>query len=173
MTLNISKKVGVLYHECLVKSIPMFWRQFLLTLYILFFQTDSKVYLMQAEQEGETTPYGITQVHALDVDDSQVYNRKVCVVDSGYDLGHPDLQTMNINGTDLHPFPGYIGSTAWSNDGGGHGTHVVGTIAAIGNNNIGVQGVVRNGQMNLHIIRVFDSENHWAWKSRSIIAVSY
>jgi serine protease len=125
---------------------------------------------MQAK-EGEITPYGITQVHALDVDDSQVSNRKVCVIDSGYDLGHPDLQTMNINGTDLHPNPGYNGSTAWSEDQSGHGTHVAGTIAAIGNNNIGVQGVVRNGQMNLHIIRAFGSDGLGAWKSRMIIAV--
>jgi len=158
--------------KCLVKSSSMCWRQFLLTLYNLFFQIDSKVYLMQTK-EGGITPYGITQVHALDVDDSQVSNRKVCVIDTGYDLGHPDLQTMNINGTDLHPRPGYNGSTAWSKDEVGHGTHVAGTIAAIGNNGIGVQGVVRNGQMNLHIVRIFGSKGLWAWKSRAIHAVSY
>lgn len=128
--------------------------------------------LSYASKGGEITPYGITQVHALDVDDSQVSNRKVCVIDSGYDLGHPDLQTMNINGTDLHPNPGYIGSTAWSEDQSGHGTHVAGTIAAIGNNNFGVQGVVRNGQINLHVVRAFGSDGLGAWKSRMIIAVS-
>lgn len=30
-------------------------------------------------------------VKALDVPDDNVSNRKVCIVDTGYDLSHPDL----------------------------------------------------------------------------------
>jgi len=36
------------------------------------------------------------------------------------------------------------------------GTHVTGTIAAIGGNGQGVLGVNRNGEIGLHIVRVFD-----------------
>ena len=38
---------------------------------------------------------------------------------------------------------------------GSHGTHVTGTIAAIGGNGIGVKGVSRSGNLKLHIARVF------------------
>ena len=36
-------------------------------------------------------PYGIELVGALEVSDDAVGNVKVCVIDSGYSFGHPDL----------------------------------------------------------------------------------
>lgn len=80
----------------------------------------------------------------------------VAVIDGGFQLNHPDL-TQNIfrnrneiagNGID-DDGNGYIddinGWDAYGNDGGipsdQHGTHVSGTIAARGNNGIGVTGV--------------------------------
>ena len=45
----------------------------------------------------------------------------------------------------------------WFTDENSHGTHVTGTtIAAIGGNDIGVKGVLRNGNVKIHVSKVFD-----------------
>ena len=123
---------------------------------------DTKVYL-----QAEETPYGITKVHALDIPDTSISNQKVCIIDSGYDISHPDLPS------DPNVVTGYTGplsAGAWNYDEGGHGTHVAGTIAAIGGNGKGVVGVSRNGQLRLHIVKVF-SGRRWAWGSTLVAAV--
>ena len=80
----------------------------------------------------------------------------VAVIDSGIDLDHPDLQGVFANGgydfcaattgsgnsrtcskRDGNPRPDSNSDT--------HGTHVTGTIAAVGNNNQGVAGVLYGG----------------------------
>ena len=66
----------------------------------------------------------------------------ICVIDTGYDLGHPDLPAnpeFNVTGWD--PTTGSYASGLWYVDGHGHGTHCAGTIGAIGNNGVGVVGV--------------------------------
>ena len=100
---------------------------------------------------SETTPYGINSVKALSVSDTAVSNQKVCVVDSGYDINHPDLQSSRSIVTGRN----FSGLSNWFSDEGRHGTHVTGTIAAIGGNDRGVVGVIRNGQVKLHIVKVF------------------
>lgn len=121
---------------------------------------------MQSNLE-EIIPYGISQVQALDLPDGAVGNRKVCIVDSGYDISHPDLANdpSIVTGTSGTAGP-------WDSDGDGHGTHVAGTIAAIGNNGKGVVGVNRNGKLKLHIVRVFNDGGSWAWASGLVAAVS-
>ena len=113
---------------------------------------DSDTSILQtSRQSGEVTPYGIELVQALQVDDSNVSNRMVCVIDSGYDLGHVDLPgTAVVTGSDT------LGVQPWYEDDNSHGTHVTGTIAALGNNGQGVVGVNRNGELKLHIVRIFD-----------------
>ncbi|MCF7223625.1 S8 family peptidase [Marilutibacter chinensis] len=110
--------------------------------------------------DGETVPWGIQAVDSLGVPYGG--GRKVCIIDTGYDLGHPDLQTSRVDGEDE-------GAGAWDNsDGGGlhpHGTHVAGTIAALGGNGQGVIGVVPGGDLDLHIVRLFDSGGGFVYAS--------
>jgi len=61
----------------------------------------------------------------------------ICVVDTGYSFGHANLPGMqhNVTGTDTDS------GIALEDPGSGHGTHVSGTIGAIGGNGGGVVGV--------------------------------
>jgi len=116
---------------------------------------------------AENRPYGINAVKAFDVTDDRVANRKVCIIDSGYDINHPDLTS------DSSVVTGYTGeysTTPWNSDQDGHGTHVAGTIAAIGGNDVGVVGVNRNGALKMHIVKVFGT-NGWVWASTLVAAV--
>ncbi len=118
---------------------------------------DHKVYPL-----AEETPWGIAKVEALSISDANISNRKICIIDSGYDLNHTDLPSgPSVTGYegDLTPFP-------WYEDGCTHGTHVTGIIAAIGGNDEGVKGVIRNGQANLHIVRMFKDDCRFAWGSQ-------
>ncbi len=116
---------------------------------------------------SETIPYGITLTQANQVSDSLAANRTVCIIDSGYNLGHPDLPgTSQVSGTD-----DIAGAGPWNTHDGAHGTHVAGTIAALANNSIGVVGVNASGTVKLHIVRVFD-DSGWAYSSSLIAAAN-
>ena len=62
-------------------------------------------------------------------------NVTIAVIDSGVDLDHPDLAAKIVGGYN------FISPGLPPNDDFGHGTHVAGIAAAIGNNNTGVAGV--------------------------------
>jgi serine protease len=126
-------------------------------------EQDPKRYLT-----AESQPYGIAMVQAPLVSDAATGNTKVCIVDTGYSLGHEDLPSTNITGSD-----GYsrYDTGNWFEDGHGHGTHVAGTIAALGNNDLGVIGVNPSGQLPLHIVKVFNDRGRWAYGSDLVVAV--
>jgi subtilisin family serine protease len=108
-------------------------------------------------QTGQLVPYGIKMVQADQLPDTYAGNRKVCIIDSGYDLVHEDLNGNNVTGE-------YDSGTGWwYTDENHHGTHVAGTIAAI-NNGLGVVGVNPNKQLKLHIVKVFGADG-WAYSS--------
>ena len=113
---------------------------------------------------GETVPYGITAVQALEVSDAQAGNRMICIIDSGLDRGHPEFTSQfNISGTS-DP-----GTGDWFTDENSHGTHVAGTIAALANGE-GVVGVLPNGNIGLHIIKVFGASG-WSYSSGLVAAL--
>ncbi len=80
-------------------------------------------------------------------------NVVVAVLDTGVDLNHPDLQPNLVQGRDMVDLPGAtpppgfrfegdnVGRDSIPQDEVGHGTHVAGTIGAVGNNGTGVVGV--------------------------------
>ena len=117
---------------------------------------------------AETTPYGITMVQADQVSDAAASNRKVCIMDTGYTLNHVDLPSSGITGNDK---AGSNSTGNWYNDGNGHGTHVAGTIAAIGGNGQGVVGVNPSGSLGLHIVKVFKDDGNWGYGSDLVVAV--
>lgn len=100
---------------------------------------------------AETVPYGIPMVQADLVSDASAGSRKLCIIDSGIDGTHPDLQGLPIAGEN------FTTSGTWDSDESAHGTHVAGTIAAVGGNGLGVVGVAPNRQLNLYIAKVFDA----------------
>ena len=107
---------------------------------------------------GQLVPYGIPMVQADLLPDSNASNRKVCIIDSGYDRAHEDLAQNAVTGENDS------GTGNWYEDQNHHGTHVAGTIAAINNSGVGIVGVAPNKQLKLHIIKVFDAAG-WAYSS--------
>ncbi|UTT65326.1 S8 family serine peptidase [Janibacter sp. CX7] len=100
--------------------------------------------------------YGLDQVHAEQAwSSSRGAGTVVAVVDTGVDLGHPDLQGRLVPGADFvcGEQAGSCGDGSWKGqDGEGqepdvHGTHVAGTIAATADNGIGVAGVAPDAKV--------------------------
>ncbi len=109
---------------------------------------------------GQSVPYGIKLVQADLLPDTNVGNRKVCIIDSGIDRNHEDLVGNSANMTGIYD----SGTGNWYTDGNSHGTHVAGTIAAVNNSGMGVVGVNSNRRLKLHIVKVF-SASGWAYSS--------
>ncbi len=81
---------------------------------------------------SQVTPYGITRVNG-----GVASNGRACVIDSGVDLDHPDL---NVDRNASRTFIASGRDSRNADDRNGHGTHVAGTIGAL-DNSTGVIGV--------------------------------
>uniref|UniRef100_A0A7S4SJC0 subtilisin n=1 Tax=Ditylum brightwellii TaxID=49249 RepID=A0A7S4SJC0_9STRA len=115
---------------------------------VLFVEKDQEV-----RKLAETVPYGINLVEAFNIDYVADSGVKACIIDTGYALLHEDLPN-NINyGNDnlVTGYNPYDNGEVWYKDGDGHGTHVAGTMAAVGGNDVGVVGVTSKAKMPLHI----------------------
>lgn len=89
-------------------------------------------------QPAQTLPWGVDRINA-DLSSYTGQSATICVVDTGIDKNHPDLQANIIGGRNFVPKGAVVDPIKWDDD-NGHGTHVAGTIAAV-NNGIGVVGV--------------------------------
>jgi subtilisin family serine protease len=114
--------------------------------------------------------------------------KAVGVIDSGIDYTHPDLaanmwknpkEIVGINGKDDDD-NGYIDDIyGWDfanndndpMDDNEHGTHVAGTVGAVGNNNLGVIGVAPNN-VSLVALKFLDASGSGA-TSNAILALDY
>nr|WP_297348548.1 S8 family serine peptidase [uncultured Glaciecola sp.] len=108
---------------------------------------------------AQTTTYGIPMVQANQLAQNNQSARRVCVIDTGFNLGHPDLGDQN-NGVTGQANNDQVGN--WFNDGNGHGTHVAGTISALSNNE-GVVGVYPG--VDLHIVKIFNDQGDFTFAS--------
>lgn len=111
----------------------------------------------------------------------------VAVVDTGVDYTHPELadniwiNTAEANGTadvdddgngyvdDIYGYD-FVDDDGNPMDTSGHGTHVSGTIAAVGNNSLGVAGI--NWQCQVMACRFLDA-NGSGYTDDAILAINY
>jgi subtilisin family serine protease len=146
---------------------------------------DSLFNVLWAMRSPQAGSGGIDAVHAWSVTTGSAAN-VVAVIDTGVDRTHPELaanmwaNTSEIAGNGIDDDQnGYIDDVnGWDfynrdndpADGHGHGTHVAGTIAARGNNALGVAGVCWNAR----ILPVkFLSDTGSGYTSDAVSAVSY
>ncbi len=79
-------------------------------------------------------------------------NITLAIIDTGADLDHPDLQA------NIGPGYNYIHPGALPDDDQGHGTHVTGIAAAVGNNGLGVAGV--NWKARVMPLKILDASGN-------------
>jgi hypothetical protein len=119
---------------------------------------------------AETTPDGIRRIRARHPTQPDAHEAgftgagvRIAILDTGIDLDHPDLNVdagAGLNCMTAGP----------PEDGHGHGTHVAGTAAAIGDNGIGVVGVAPGATV--VPFKVLDDTGYGEW-SNLICAVDY
>ncbi len=134
---------------------------------IEYIEPDALRYPM-AQPTSQTTPWGIPAVQADQVSDADAANRTVCIIDSGYTNGHEDLRLLSE--ADTSPDSGNGSTSRPLEDLCHHGSHVAGTISAL-TNDVGVLGVLPNGNIGLHIVKVFGDDCVWAYSSSLIAAL--
>ncbi|MEP4146078.1 MAG: S8 family serine peptidase [Halioglobus sp.] len=111
---------------------------------------------------SQVTPYAVIQSQADKLSPADLGTQKVCVIDSGIageqgeTGGRNEDFVWNLITGDNDP-----GTGDWYSDGGPHGTHVAGTIAAA-DNGMGVVGMAPG--VPLHIIKVFNAAG-WGYSS--------
>jgi subtilisin family serine protease len=120
--------------------------------------TAPKTYSIERIPNDPSLPWGMTKIQAPLAWDIFTYNPSVvvAVIDTGVDYNHPDLRANMWTGpSGEHGYTSTNGIVLLGGlDDHYHGTHVAGTIGAVGNNGIGVPGVNWGVQiMSLKFIR--------------------
>ena len=143
-----------------------------------FIEVDPKRYLIESVSTSEVSPmaesnpYGVAMVQADQVSDANTGNMSVCITDTGYDGNHEDLlphTSSLITGDDNDGLGNDTGN--WWEPGHSHGTHVAGTIGALGNNGVGVTSVNPSGLLKMHNVKIFNNSGNWAYGSDLVKAI--
>ena len=112
------------------------------------------VHMLQRRME-EIIPDAVTimQAHQLEMGPDPP---TICIADSGYALGHPDLpEAPQVQGTNMELSNGRV--LRWDKDRTGHGTESASIIAAVEGNDQGLRGA--SPGVRLHITRGLDDDN--------------
>lgn len=161
--------------------------------HIEFVEEDGMMTLDDDDSEsGESVPFGIsmttgnsTSIPTASKGSSSACSHpdsfKVAIIDSGLEVGHPDIPCLPIDHPDTNckgisigidddfPFP-------WHEPKGkaGHGTHIFGIIGAVGGNGEGVSGMIPNSDGICYLIaRVVDDEGHGSFASSTFHALDW
>nr|WP_245252199.1 S8 family serine peptidase [Paenibacillus sediminis] len=116
--------------------------------------------------------WGLPKIDAPDAWDITKGSKDVvvAVIDSGVDYTHPDLAgNMWSDPKGNHGYD-FVDNDDSPMDLNGHGTHIAGTIAAVGNNSYGVSGVMWNAR--IMAVRALD-QNGQGSLSQIIDAITY
>jgi serine protease len=141
-----------------------------------FVEEDYRLY-----KSGETVPYGIELSQGLSnviprsfestaCDDPNSF--KIGIIDSGLSISHPDTpcgpsnNPTNCKGVSF----GLPTGVEWYNPIDVHGTHVGGTIGAMGKNNLGLVGMLQDGEVCFLIARVFGDDPDSSTSTSSVVA---
>ncbi|MCZ8514840.1 S8 family serine peptidase [Paenibacillus filicis] len=110
----------------------------LLFSFALLFTLCGTVFGMAADDPFYDKQAYLQQIHMSEAWDIARENKDtvIAIVDTGVDLKHPDLQPNLVAGANL------INPKLPPQDDNGHGTNVAGVIAAVGNNDRGVTGIL-------------------------------
>lgn len=121
---------------------------------------------------GSNATWAVNMIEAPLVDDSQSGSQKICLIDTGYDINHPDLPSgPNITGEVSNTLRVDYDLGVWSEDAYGHGTHMAGTMVAL-KNGVGIEGILPNNHVKIHNVKVIHNSNYWRiWASDLIAAV--
>jgi serine protease len=140
-----------------------------------FVEEDYRLY-----RNGETVPYGIEQSQGLSDIIPRSFESTACndpnsfkigIIDSGISISHPDTpcgpsgNPTNCKGITF----GLSRGVEWYNPSDPHGTHIAGTIGAIGKNNLGVAGMLQDDDVCYLIARVF-GDNDKSTSTSSVVA---
>jgi serine protease len=139
--------------------------------------------------DSESVPYGISMTkgdspripaaQGSSAACSDPDSFKVAIIDSGVQVGHPDIPCLNIYdpNTNCKGISIGIDDLPWYAPKGrfaAHGTHVFGTIGAIGGNGEGVAGMVPNSDGICYLIaRVFDDDGNGIYASNVFEAIDW
>lgn len=105
-----------------------------------------------------SSQWAYPKIEALDAWDivTGTTSIKIAIIDSGIDMGHPDLANKIVDGYDFVGMNGIPDGIP--DDQHGHGTHVAGIAAAVTNNGVGVAGTSWGAR--IMPLRVLDDEGN-------------
>ena len=113
-----------------------------------YLNSDRRLQKQEQIPDNNDNNFGLLMVNAFDVSDENISNRKVCVVDSGYDKGG------NTHLPKQHEGWSAWKNVQWDKDDHGHGTHVAGIMVAKNDDKSGMQGVIQNDELPLFISKI-------------------